>query len=340
MCNFVLNCLLIGYLILLSACSDKSENSTATITPTIVGKINKTDGNFFQTVKGPPPYIFAAAGDYFKVIDISIPSSPRVVASLLVPNSEWSSSLDYDGSNTVYIANGGLGISSVDVTDPLHPSILDTTSWDFGWTLRVKISGPRAYVTRGNGGFRIYDISNPSDIKTISSVAGGAGSGAENFLLVGTQTYLGFANSNKKFMVYDISNEAQPVPGISYSEQSLSDGVFEMAHSSDMLYVAAYSKGVKIFDVRDSSNPTLVTTIDPIGKVVNLTTQGSILYVLDDGIGLRTFNISNPSTPVPIDTLPLDLTNISANFVCGIKVDGDLAYISSVDDGVYIIKWQ
>jgi hypothetical protein len=173
-------------------------------------------------------------------------------------------------------------------------------------------------------------------------VAGGANTGAENFTLLGTKAFLGFANQNKKFMIYDISNEAVPVPENSYSGQDLSDGVFEMVHSSDKLYVAAYSKGVQIFDISDSSNPTLETTIDPIGNVVNLTIQGNMLYVLDDGIGLRTFNISNPSSPVAVDSLPLNLTNIgpTENFICGIKVEGNYAYITSKNDGIYIIKWQ
>lgn len=341
-------CIFVAVAIHLSAtgCLNKDGNSTSSPStprvPTIVGKLEVSDGSFFKVVKGNGSHLFAAAGQTLKVIDISTPSAPSIVASLTVPYSDWSANLDFDGSNTVYIANGGMGISSVDVSNLLSPTIIDTDNWDYGWTLKVKVSGNRAYVTKGNGGFRIYDISNPSNITLVSAVAGGGGSGAENFVLFGSTAILGFANTNKKFTVYDIATEATPSAGASYSGSDISDGVFEMAYDSGKLYVAAYSKGVKIFDVSDLTNPTLLKTIDPIGKVVNLTVSGEILYVLDDGIGLRTFNISNPLDPVPIDSLPLTLTGIASNenFITGITIDGDYAYVTSLEDGLYIIQWK
>jgi len=125
--------------------------------------------------------LVADKGGMFHVVDISIPSEPFIASSFTPPGATNEvKDIEFFGQSTTsspptvtaayaLIAQGTQGVKSLNITDPLNPSVVSTVSTTNA--TRVAIHGNTAYVTDGNGGLRVIDISNPRALSLIQTIA-------------------------------------------------------------------------------------------------------------------------------------------------------------------------
>jgi hypothetical protein len=94
---------------------------------------------------------------------------------------------------------------------------------------------------------------------------------------------------------------------------------------------AGYS--MNILNVKDSTNPVLLGEIKLPGRVRDIYVQDTIVYVADEGSGVRIINVSNPDLPVEIGLYdPINMEDCQS-----IRVKDTLAYITEYE-GLRIIN--
>jgi hypothetical protein len=167
-------------------CSDATVgNAFATVdvsnpaTPTLLGALhndslpspwttsNALDHATSVAISGHYAYVTAAYSDRLTVIDISNPSAPTIVASLLdTTNLAFPVDVAVQG-NYAYVADqgSGPGFTVVDISNPLHPAIVTTVSNSaLSGAYRVKVSGDFAYVSGSSAAaMSVIDISDPTN---------------------------------------------------------------------------------------------------------------------------------------------------------------------------------
>jgi hypothetical protein len=246
--------------------------------------------------------------------------------------------------------------------NPILKGIYDTP----GWAWEVSIVGNLAYVTDGDAGLQILDISNPSNPTFVGSYntleyAQGV-SVVGNFAYV-TNGYLGLQildisnPSNPTFVgsydtaewahrmsvvgnlayvvdgwaglrILDLSNPTSPTFVGSYQTPSFA---FDASVVDNFAYIADRDAGLQILDISNPSNPTLVGSYDTPDDAQGLSVVGNFAYIADKDAGLQIIDISSPANPTLVGSYdtPDDAYDVS--------VVGNLAYIADHDSGLQII---
>ncbi len=184
------------------------------------------------------------------------------------------------------------------------------------------------YIADGAGWLRLIDISKPKRMK-----------------------YLGSYNLKRKIRgldyhddkiylaaewggihIVDVSNKQKPINISSIKAGYALDVVVE----NDVAYVAGGHKGLFFIDIKDSSNPRLITTFDISGSSAGIDVKNELVYVVnmdDSEPALSIINVKNPSQPKKI---------ASETLIYGaerVRIEGSLVYVAGVanDAGLIII---
>ena len=227
------------------------------------------------------------------------------------------------------------GIHSFDVSDPFTPqwtgSVYNIGTILYAWYWRVATNGNLAYVASraGGGGFsplEVYDLSVAPEPAQIGSYGAGK---AAFVLLRNNLVYL----SLDGLQILDVSNPA--VPQLIGSD---STSVGEMVVEGDYLYSAVGSAGLRIFDVGDSTAPTLLGTILPntSREVKDLAVKNGVVYLVGKSTGnsgrMFSVDVSDPAFPVDVSFLEL-----YPGDAVDIAILGSHAYVPGTSKGVRII---
>jgi len=300
-------------------------------------------GGWFASVAVAPAggdYVYLGEGGGFTVLDVSVVSSPRQVGSLPLPGPDVSG-IAIVGT-TAYLVNGR-GLHVVDLSDPVHPTLLGTCDTT-GSAWRVHISGSYAYLAAGTGGLLVVDVSEPaaplevgsydtsgraSDVHVIGNtayVADGWGGGLLTLDVTDptSPSRLGSYDTPGSAMAIHVVGNAATGPE---SAPEATDGA-----SSGMViaYVADSNGGLQILDVSNPASPSPLSSY-ATGDARDVQVVGTIAYVGDCSNGLVTVDVSDPSNPTPIGS--------SNSEWCGerVAVSGDHAYVGEGERGLFIL---
>jgi hypothetical protein len=243
------------------------------------------------------------------IIDISNPSYPTSVSSLLLSSSAGNNNffgmalsgkylyVPGQASNTVYIvdvSNSGAptSVASISVTAPLQ----------------ALVQGHHLYV-RLSTGVNIYDISSPTSptlIRVISASSAGPMAISRNVL------YLSRGSFNQTDL-YDISNPTNPallngttISGSNHTALAVQDGYLYLGLSGT---VQAYS-------VKNPSNVFLADSDTVTGSPFSMAVSGRYLFVSQTG-GYKVFDVASSTNIVPLQTISGFATAASSTVVNG-----------------------
>ena len=270
-------------------------------------------------------------GAQLVVVDVSTPASPLQVGS--VPLGGLIRGITV--SDTVaLVAAGKAGLRVVDFSDatrPVEVGAVDTP----GDARRVVLDGTTAYVADGTGGLRIIDMSDPARPVEIGAL--GAPLDARGVAITGTVALV--ADSTGKLHVLDVADVAQPVE---VAQLSVGAGPSDVAVSGTFAYVSSGRNSLVVVDIADASAPVVVATTshgfwvtdvrvsgenvfawgDYWGSLVDVTDPlspkqlglfhsgadvapaATLVLVAGDDAALRLVDISTPSKPVDVASLP------------------------------------
>ncbi|MCX2743271.1 choice-of-anchor B family protein [Mangrovivirga sp. M17] len=266
--------------------------------PEIVGTVPgvggfdiKTYGNYAYSVFGSDKY-----PGY--VIDLKDPENPEIVN-------------EFTGSHNIYTTESGLLISNTpglkiyDIqTDPTSPTLLWYDSLQGGHETHV--NGNFLYDFHGYAGTIIYDITDPSNPDSISTIINPDV----------TYHHSGWTNADQTILV-------------------LCD---ELAFQQDPTGQDFY-----IYDISDKTNPILLSSIgDDTSILHNVHIVGDYAYFSYYTAGYKVYDISNPENPViefEYDTSPTETGEYFSGAwgIYGLSNSGN-KYISDMDNGLFIFN--
>ena len=193
-----------------------------------------------------------------RIIDLSAPSSPRIVGSF--PSAH---NIFIDPRGYMYLELPGLRIMDLNA-DPRNPRLV----WDSNEPTGghdATVVGNRLYDFHGTAGTNIYDISNRANPRLLGSITdpsiafhhSGWPSSDGRYLFICDE---GATGSTPDVTVWDIQQPDNPrrVAEISDDEAT----VHNLYIKDDVAYVSYYSAGFRIYDVSDPTRPRLLDEYD------------------------------------------------------------------------------
>ncbi|MHA1461860.1 MAG: hypothetical protein ACTSQ0_02190 [Candidatus Heimdallarchaeota archaeon] len=299
------------------------------------------------------------------VIDTTRPTTP-VLIDILKDGSMDSRTAD-SSAFRLYVADGANGLKVYNYSDRTDITLMDHMTIDSGiaefinWDVAKK-----AYMTTGAGG-HIYqlNITNLSDIQTLWKLQYTPGQ-ANGVLSVTSALYI---CNDFDFKIIDISNKTDPflaseitfagepsATAVSGNTVVLAEGITgidiinitdplnpvllskyedEVSQFKDVDIIGdnvycATSEGLKIIDISDLENPTLLRSV-AVGAADNIVTSGNYAYLSVTGKDLCIVDISTPATAFEETTLD------TAEKPYDIAIEGTYAYVAVGASGFQVI---
>jgi len=269
-------------------------------------------------------YAYLVGTSFLHAIDISTPTAPHIVASVDAHFIE-ARGIAISGFYA-YVADD-LGVRIMDVSEPAAPHLVGSIDpLTPERKVKVAVSGSLACVVGDSGsGFSLIDVSSPSSPYFIGSVDT---LGAASIAVSGHYAYVG--NSFPGLQVVDVSDRS--APKIVGSVQTPHGSVRDVVISGDYAYLAAGS--LEVMNVAIPWYPFIVGSTGGVllGSTQAVAVSGSYAYVVCTDDGLKVIDISNPSSPQVVGSLPTD------NYMEDIAISGSYAYIALPDPGLQIIN--
>ena len=327
----------IGTLDVSSACDDQTE-----VTAEDMALSN--DGNTIFLADG-------SAG--LKVIDVSNPSDPKLLASLDDACDKGKSkggfgrriTISPDG-NTIYMADGLAGLKIVDVSRPACPHYLgklDTKGFSHGIT--VSADNRTVYLADngedgGTPGLRVIDVSNPS---CPYFIAQRNEQWATQATLSPDNNTLYITDKKAGILVIDARScdlESATLGTYKVTDKGISADIV-ISKDGSKAYVANKKPGIKILDVSDASAPKLISKFDAdgmkgksIAKSIALSKDGRKLYVANRKTGVQVLDVSDASAPKLLATATT--SGIAEDVM--LSKDGSKLYVADGKAGIKIFS--
>jgi len=265
-----------------------------------------SSGNLVCTTNADPYYSVM-------VVDISNPSAPMEVSSFGLGGGV--SRMEIMGS-TAYGA--GIGVRTVDISDPYCLSELTHTYPICGAGLDVAVRGNYAYLVEhqsgmGTDGMVVFEISNPAEPESLGCVLQ---EGVQRIVIAGDYAYVA---AGQYLFTFSLANPALP-QCVNVSSPPITDTDLGLAVLSGYLYYAAWSS-LYVYSLSNPAAPQLVGSCNFGGGswVFDLAAAGHYVYVARGGYGgMRIVDVEDP-------THPSEVNWINGFWVVSVAADGNIA---------------
>ncbi|MBC8375888.1 MAG: T9SS type A sorting domain-containing protein [FCB group bacterium] len=266
-----------------------------------------------------------------QTIDITFPAAPVFLGSVNI--NEIPEGLTISG-NTAFVAAGGQGLVSLDITHHMSPTVLDTSYWD-GWYTEVVVDSDYAYVASDAEGLTIIDISDPSampDMPVGSYEPPEEYSYGSDIVLADGIAFLCIGLSG--LHILDVS-PPQETSYLASGSPNSGGGAFGVAYKDDYVYIADFGNDLTIVNVADPTVPYIVRNVgfDGIGLKVEI--FGDYAYV-SGTYGLHIVDISDPENAFLADEFIRGSYGATV-WTHGVDVKGDICYLAYKQRGLFIL---
>jgi hypothetical protein len=212
-------------------------------------------------------------------------------------------------------------LSIYNIEDPTSPQLLSTSEES---VIAVKVSGDFAYCACFHDGFKVIDVSNPRQPRTVSSVRGGGFDG--DVIIQGNIAYI--ISGRSGIIVYDISDPTNPEE-ISVCEPRY--GVRSIDVSGTLCYAAHQNEGMTIIDYSDPTDPDIVSHCDLDGQNLKVACSDNHVYVANWPLTLCVVDAENPARPV------YTAHNETFGWINDYYIDENSLYLTTIYDGIKVI---
>lgn len=267
------------------------DNSTPS-SPILVGQYSFPGGGHSVLEDGDYAYYGTGMFNSLHIANISNLSFPIHEGSLSFNSGSGSLEMDIAG-NILYMARGTSGIlASIDVTNKSTPTLRDELSIPGGQCRDIKIHNNYGYAAH-YGGLKIIDISNPSDLKVLTTI----GNGYNSVDAYGNQVFMG--KSSGGIDVFDITSPTNPTPLFSIPNAGMT--AHDLVYHDNHLYLATDIAGLFIYEL--NSNSAMLKVHFPNtgnGQSFGVAIQDN--FVLLSGLvnGVATLECEGATTSIPV----------------------------------------
>ena len=234
-------------------------------------------------------YAYVTNNDGVMIVDVSNPSHPTKVSEILTGNAPFSVKV---ADNMCFAAFLSGEIRVHNVSDPLHPELIASTTPVSGVSTGIVVNNSYVFVSFREFGYRIFNFTGTS-LDLVFSYADSRGEA-----IAVHDDILYFGNPNSGIKVFNISTIATP----SYI-RTVSSGtsVWDMHIHEDILYLGCHGAGIRIYSLSNPTNPALLRSMseDDGGEAQGIVADSTNLFVADNW-GVEAYDIGNPSIPVEV----------------------------------------
>lgn len=248
-------------------------------------------------------YVYATVGNEgMKVINVSNPASPTVVATL---DHGSGARKIFKLNNYVYVVYDSW-IYIYNVTTPATPTLAGSYGY---YADDVYVEGNYAYLA-GTRSLRIVNIANPASVTVVSTYDYPSGP-IPTYGITKSGNYV-FVGGNENLGVFDVSNPASPV--LVYKTIG-TDVPENLVVADNHLYSCIYDMGVQIFDITTPTLPVL-KEVYPMGGCLGIQAKDGNIYIADESTGFKILNedsrkylkLNKPSTIMSLSALSTTAT--------------------------------
>jgi hypothetical protein len=187
----------------------------------------------------------------------------------------------------------------------------------------IKLAGDYAYLTGFSTLIQVIDISYPWRPNIIATVQDYGGDSIE---IYNNYAYITWRFGSEMYIV-DISNPAAPKKiSTIYFTNPMKFTVY-----SDTGFLADGGAGLKILNMSNPANPTVIGTYNTDGYAYDVKVRDNIAYLADEEKGLKIFDVSNLSNPVLVNSIE------TFNAALNIELCGNYAYVIDFGVGVKVL---
>jgi hypothetical protein len=205
------------------------------------------------------------------VIDISLPSQPRVVGALEASEARYHPVAHADG-RFLHWAYFGLGAEGnhggyriLDLSDPMNPLALSQCELPLGEVpMAVGVAGNVAYVVTDDA-LRTFDIDDPSNPQEKNVMLPQADFWEATIEVTGQHAYLQ-SGGGGDLTVLDIKEPTNPLPVARFDSDYQSD--LPPCVQGNFAYIIGLKKRFRVLDTGNPRQPTLVGAKDDLGAAV------------------------------------------------------------------------
>lgn len=256
-----------------------------------------TTGNVWQAIEKDDHLYLAKNNGEVSIYNITNPTSPTLTST--ITNSSIlkdSRSISLEG-NTLYIADSGMGIRVVDISNPAMPGQIQVQTSPIRTRVENALKKDNYFILAAvDRGIKIVDTS----LREIGSFNGFPTS-VFGLNIEGDTLYAGYGGAG--LVILNISNPASPILIGQYDTPGWAYGV---ATSGNYAYVGDYDS-LQVINITNKAAPTLQTTI-PLSTNCFKIQKLSDLLLLACSTSLHLFDISNASTPTLINSIPAEIS--------------------------------
>ena len=231
-----------------------------------------------------------------------------------------------------YVAQGNMGIGVYDLSNPSAPKLIERAKIGSGGTaFDLEVYGNKLYSASREGGIDVFDLSTSGAPSRTGNIAV---AGAATKLLQRDGTlYVGGREGG--LSVVDITSSTPSIIG----HLNLPGNTFGMDIKNSVAYVAGYANGLHIVDLADKTKPTLVNTLEQIGKIWDVNISKNTAFLSVSGFGLLAYDITAPLVPSLLGSLAMpngnDANGWLANFEMIIR--DNYAFVSAGTQGIFAV---
>lgn len=214
--------------------------------PNLMGSVSLSGFSTSVLVSGNYSYFGIGMTGKLIIADISNPSFPLQIGSRIFPSITGGIFGISKDNNVLYLAAGGDGVFTVDISNPTNPIVLDSISIPNGQARDIITHANFAYVAHGDG-LKVIDISNPANINVIATI----GSGFTSIDIDTTNNLVYLGKSSGGIDAFNIANPYLPIPAFSIPN---SNGTgWDVKYRNNLVYLATDNLGLFIYKITGSS---------------------------------------------------------------------------------------
>ncbi|QQS37919.1 MAG: hypothetical protein IPM56_08265 [Ignavibacteriales bacterium] len=286
---------------------------------------------YAQDVVMKDTLLFIAQGEGgLLIVSIADPNNPKLISSKITDIRGYSAKIDIKDS-VIYLAAGNFGVSVVDVGDAYNPEVTN-------YNLPMKpaksfyIMGDFLFTCVSELGYNISDISFPTqpDVRATNITPGYC----QAVVTSKDTSYLLAACGEMGFAMVDISDFQLGFGTYQVCGWKDTPGyAVDIVRHPDLpiAYIACGTGGLSIVDFSDTADVKLLSNFSSGGYAKEVMYENNKIYLTTETRGMQIFDVTNPSSPVRIGTIP-------TKYSMGVCADNNYIYIADEIEGLLVIK--
>jgi choice-of-anchor B domain-containing protein len=301
--------------------------------------------------EGDFAYIGAFNGSGVGIIDISDSTTPTLAEHYNPANGQFKDIKVQNGIGYFVSDNGG-GVHIVDLSDPTSPSLnsqITAAISGYDSAHNVFISNGFLYEADSHTPtVKVFDVTDSANPVFVRNIVTTDSSYIHDITVIDDRLYTsGFGGTTD---IYDVASIGTTAPTLLGTVNSGSNSHSNWVTSDNSLLISAreLSDGeVRIIDVSDPGNPTLLSTIDKTLLGIDAFSphnpvlfDDKLLFVSWYQAGVQAIDISDPSSPALVgsfDTFPGAVSGFDGNWGVYPFLGLDKVLLSDLDGGLFVV---